>query len=468
MKKLFVLVFAFLFISSLKAQTDLPGDWSGAISIMGVELGMLVHFKAEGETYSATIDIPEQGAKGLKLSNVVYSVPVISFELEIPEKTAKFKGAVDNDSITGDFKQAGLEGKFYLTKGLKKEVEVVEKKNFNEEEVTFKNGDISFAGTLSLPLKKGKHPAVVMITGSGPQNRDENVAGFKIFKVIADYLTTNGVAVLRYDDRGVGGSKGKNVDESTTEEFSTDVMAAMDFLKRREDINPGQIGLIGHSEGGIVAPMVAAKNNDVAFIVCVAGPSVTGAEIIAEQTKLILLANGGDKEKVERGVADSKFVLNMFVKGASDNEIKDAIRKVKNEEYDKLSEDEKGKITDRNKWVEDDITTNFNAFNSPWMRYFLKFDPVTVLEKTKCPALMYFGGLDLQVPVSQNEGPTRVALIKAGNKDFEIKVFDKANHLFQEAGNGSPMEYGKLKKSFVDGFLEFTSNWILKRVTVVK
>ncbi len=466
MKKLWVCVFTFLFLSSLKAQTDLSGDWTGAISIMSVELGMLVHFNADGVVYSATIDIPEQGTKGLKLSNVIYNMPNLSFELEIPDRTAKFKGVVNNDSITGDFTQAGLEGRFYLWKGLKKEF--VEEQMFKEEEVTFKNGDISFAGTLSIPPKKGKHPAVVMITGSGPQNRDENVAGFKIFKLIADYLTAGGIAVLRYDDRGVGKSTGKSVDESTTEEFSTDVMAAIDFLKKREDINTGQIGLIGHSEGGIIAPMVAAKRNDVAFIVCIAGPSVTGAEIIAEQTKLIMLANGGDKEKVETGVADSRFILNLFVKGANDNEVKDAIRKVKNEEYDKLSIDEKEKITDKNKWVEDDVTANFSAFNSPWMRYFLKFDPVTALEKTKCPALMYFGGLDLQVPVAQNEGPTKKALTKAGNKDFEIMVFDKANHLFQEAGNGSPMEYGKLKKGFVDGFLEYTLTWIIKRITVVK
>jgi pimeloyl-ACP methyl ester carboxylesterase len=258
------------------------------------------------------------------------------------------------------------------------------------------------------------------------------------------------------------------VDESTTEEFSTDVMAAMDFLKKRDDINAGQIGLIGHSEGGIVAPMVAAKRNDVAFIVCISGPAVNGAEIILEQTKLIMLANGGDKEKVEKDVADSRSVLSLFLKGASDDEIKEAIRKVTVEEYNKLSLEEKEKITDKNKWVEDYVAANFNASSSPWIRYFLKFDPVTALEKTTCPALMLFGGMDLQVSVKQNEGPMRDALTKAGNKDFEIKTFDKANHLFQEAATGSPNEYSTLKKSFVDGFLEYILNWISKRVTVVK
>jgi pimeloyl-ACP methyl ester carboxylesterase len=466
MKKLLVLAFAFLFFASLKAQTDIAGEWSGAISITGVELGMIVHFETAGGGFSATIDIPEQGAKGLKLSAVVYKLPNISFELEIPDRTAKFKGVVSGDSINGDFLQAGLVGKFFLCRGLKKEV--VEQKNFKEEEVTFNNGNLSFAGTLSVPPKNGKHPVAIMITGSGPQNRDENVAGFKIFKVIADYLTENGIAVLRYDDRGVGGSKGKSVDESTTEEFSTDVMAAMDFLKKREDINADQIGLIGHSEGGIVAPIVASKRSDVAFIVCIAGPSVNGAEIILEQTKLIMLANGDDKDKVEKDISDSRTVMNLFLKGATDEEIKNAIRKIKIEEYEKLSIDKKVKIADKNKWVEDDVNGTMGVFGSRWMRFFLKYEPATALEKTVCPALMYFGGLDLQVPVTQNEVPMRDALTKAGNKNFEIKVFEKANHLFQEAGTGSPNEYAKLKKEFVDGFLEYTGNWILKRVTVVK
>ena len=468
MKKLFVLVFAFLFLSSLKAQTDLTGDWSGAISIQGVELGIVAHFKTEGGFVSGTIDISEQRAYGLVLSNIVNAYPSVSFTLDIPNGAAKFKGSIDGDAISGDFSQAGIEGKFNLTRGFKKEVEVVEKKNFKEEEVTFKNGDITFAGTLSIPPKSGKHPAVVMITGSGPQDRDESVAGFKIFKVIANYLTTNGIAVLRYDDRGVGKSTGKPVNESTTEEFSTDVMAAMDFLKTRDDINPKQIGLFGHSEGGIVAPIVAAKRDDAAFIVCMAGPSVNGAEIILEQTKLIMIANGEDKEKVESDVADSRSVLNLFLNGASDDEIKGAIRKLTVEEYDNMSADEKEKNANKENWVEKSVNTNFSVLSSPWMRYFLKYDPVPALEKTRCPALMYFGGLDLQVPVKQNEGPMRAALMKAGNKDFEIKTFDKANHLFQEAGTGSPNEYGKLKKEFVSGFLEYVVGWVTKRVTVVR
>lgn len=466
MRNLFVLIFVFLFAGGVFAQTDLSGDWQGSIAIAGIELEIVTHLNSEGGMYSGTIDIPEQSAYGLKLSNFIYTAPNFSFDLEIPNQTAKFKGVVSGDSILGSFSQAGLSGKFYLAKGLKKES--AEEKIFKEEEVTFKNGDITFAGTLSIPPKKGRHPAVVMITGSGPQNRDESVAGFKIFKVMADYLTANGIAVLRYDDRGVGKSTGKSVNESTSDDFSTDVMAAMDFLKKRDDINASQIGLVGHSEGGLVAPMVAAKRDDVAFIVCVAGTGVNGMEIILEQTKLIMAVDGEDKAKIDRDAEDGRMVMSKIVSGASDDEVKGVIRKMKVEEYDAMDSAGKSVIPDKNKWVEDDVNAVFTIFSSTWMKFFLKFDPATVLEKTKCPALMLFGGLDLQVPVKQNEGPVRDALTRAGNKDFEIKTFEKANHLFQEAVTGSPNEYGTLKKEFTGGFLEYISGWISKRVTVVK
>lgn len=466
MRKLFLLVVVFLFGAALNAQTDISGDWSGAISISGVELEIVTHFKNDAGVYSGTIDIPEQSAMGLPLSKIEYNFPKLKFELEIPNSVAKFDGEFKDEVISGTFTQAGLKGAFTLTKGVKKEV--VEEKNFKEEEVTFKNGDITFAGTLSIPPKSGKHPAVVMITGSGPQNRDETVAGFKIFKVIADYLTTNGIAVLRYDDRGVGKSTGKSVNESTSEEFAGDVIEAIKFLKSRNDINEKQIGLIGHSEGGLIAPMVAAKTDDVAFVVALGGPGVNGAEIILEQTRLIMLAGGEDKEKVEKDVADSKSVIDLFLKGAGDDEIKGAIRKFVVVEFDKMDAEAKAKIADKDKWADEEVDKMFGSFGSPWMRYFLKYEPVPALEKTKCPALMLFGELDLQVPPKQSEGPMRDAFVRGGNKDFEIKVIPKANHLFQEATTGNPMEYGTLKKEFVSGFLEYMVSWIVKRVTVVK
>lgn len=469
MKKLFLIVpILILFLhTTVHAQKDIKGDWNGYIDLTTSKLEIIVKFTHDDTGYNGSIDIPAQSAYGLKLSKVVYNAPDISFVLEVPNAPANFKGIHLGDSISGEFLQASFKGTFYLSSKPREEDKEKSDASFKEEEVKFSNGDITFAGTLTLPLKEGKHPAAILITGSGPQNRDENILGFKIFKIIAEHLSANGIAVLRYDDRGVAESTGKSVDESTSEEFAEDVSAAMEFLKRRSDINAEQIGLIGHSEGGIVAPLTASKRTDVAYIVSIAGTGVNGAEIILEQTKLISLANGEDSARVNKDYDETKVALYMIVNGASGEELKSLIKKSAEEQFDNLGETEKSKITDKSEWVNEKTDNAYKTLTSTWMKYFLKHDPAETWKKITCPVLALFGGLDLQVPALQNEGPVRQALTEAGNKDFEIKVFPKANHLFQEAKTGSTSEYSVLKKEFIDGFLDYILYWISKRVTVV-
>ena len=466
MKKLFLIVpILILFLhTTVHAQKDIKGDWNGYIDLTTSKLEIIVKFTHDDTGYNGSIDIPAQSAYGLKLSKVVYNAPDISFVLEVPNAPANFKGIHLGDSISGEFLQAGFKGTFYLSSKPREKDKEKSDASFKEEEVKFSNGDITFAGTLTLPLKEGKHPAAILITGSGPQNRDENILGFKIFKIIAEHLSANGIAVLRYDDRGVAESTGKSVDESTSEEFAEDVSAAMEFLKRRSDINAEQIGLIGHSEGGIVAPLTASKRTDVAYIVSIAGTGVNGAEIILEQTKLISLANGEDSARVNKDYDETKVALYMIVNGASGEELKSLIKKSAEEQFDNLSETEKSKITDKSEWVNEKTDNAYKTLTSTWMKYFLKHDPAETWKKITCPVLALFGGLDLQVSVLQNEEPVRLALTEAGNKDFEIKVFPKANHLFQEAKTGSTSEYSVLKKEFIDGFLDYILDWISKRV----
>ncbi|MFA7359714.1 MAG: alpha/beta fold hydrolase [Candidatus Kapaibacterium sp.] len=470
MKKLLFLypIFILFLYSSLCAQTNLKGDWSGYIDLITSKLETKVHFNYDGSSYSGTIDIPAQGAFGLKLSKIVYNAPDITFELDVPNGPAMFKGVYSADSISGDFLQAGFKGGFYLSNKLKEERKENTDVSFKEEEIKFSNGDITFAGTLTLPLKEGRHPAAILITGSGPQNRDENILGFKIFKIIAEHLSTNGIAVLRYDDRGVAESTGKSVNESTSEKFAGDVSEAIDFLKKRNDINAEQIGLIGHSEGGIVAPLTASKRNDVAFIVSIAGTGVNGAEIILEQTKLISLANGEDSARVNKDAKETRIALYMIVNGASEEELLSLIRKSAEEQFANLGETEKAKITDKAEWINEQVENAYKTLTTPWMKFFLRYEPSETRKKITCPVLAVFGGLDLQVSVFQNEEPVRQALTKAGNKDFEIKVFQKANHLFQEAKTGSTSEYATLKKEFVDGLLDYLLNWISGRVMIIK
>ncbi|MCH7778719.1 MAG: alpha/beta fold hydrolase, partial [Gemmatimonadetes bacterium] len=285
----------------LPQQQSIDGAWNGSLTIGPQTLRITVRFTTSETGLRATIDIPQQGATGVQLQNVSYDDSRVYMELPAGPGLAVFDGRQVGDSIGGAFTQAGLGGTFFLKRSSQAAAmakEPPEPLPYAEEEVTFHNAGITLAGTLTLPESGAPHPAVVMITGSGPQNRDEELFGFKPFHLIADHLTRNGVAVLRYDDRGVGGSTG-SVSEATTEDFARDVLAAVDFLKNRSDIDPERIGLIGHSEGGIVAPLASSMSDDVAFMVLMAGTSVSGAEILIEQGALIMRASGATEADME-------------------------------------------------------------------------------------------------------------------------------------------------------------------------
>ena len=437
---------------------------------MGGELGIFVKFNTQPDSLHATIDIPQQGAKDLKLIHVSYSSSKVYFELPSGASLAVFDGSLSNDSIKGLFTQSGLSGTFYLIRGeeqtdVTKDTVVLP---YKEEEVTFTNGDIKFSGTLTIPESGNKHPAVVMITGSGSHDRDEDLLGFKIFRIIADHLTRNGIAVLRYDDRGVGKTTGKSKMLYTSEDFAGDVIEAVKYLKTRGDINPEQIGLCGHSEGGIVAPLAASKSDDIAFIVLMAGTGVKGIDIIKEQSKLIMLANGATDEDVKENneILDKTYEAITTGKGW---EIVDSLTRIQAlTSYDKMTEEQKKGIKDKDEFINNNVKMHSIQSNVPWMKFFVQYDPVPALEKVKCPVLMLFGEKDLQVPPKQNKEPMENALKKGGNKDYTVVLIPSANHLFQTATNGSPEEYGKLPKEFATGFLDTMTNWILKHVTLSK
>jgi uncharacterized protein len=471
MKKIFTLLLVFVSFSILRAQPVIDGDWGGAIKIMGQTLEIITHFKTGDAGISGTIDIPPQGAYGLPLNNFVHRHPDFLFELELPNGTVKFDGWFSGDSLNGKFLQAGIEGSFYLTRSTdltpKKETrEKKEKLPYKEEEVSFINGENVFSGTLTLPEYPGKHPAVVMITGSGAQNRDEELFGFKPFRIIADHLTRNGIAVLRYDDRSTGKSTGKSITESTTEDFAYDVIEAVKYLQTRNDINPRQIGLIGHSEGGIVGPLAVSKFDKIAFVVCIAGTGVNGEEIILEQTKLIQRANNTPEDEIKEDQVVTKKLLQLIISNEDKQWAMDTLKNAQLREYEKMTNEQKSQIANKDVWAETKAKSTLAQFDNIWMRYFLTYDPVPALEKTKCPVLLLFGEFDLQVAPAQNLEPMKKALEKGGNKDFEIKIFPEANHLFLETTTGNPQEYATMEKKFVDGFLEYIGGWVLKRVTV--
>jgi len=444
-----------------QAQQPLEGHWEGHISIMGTQLAIRVDFKTDQEGLKATIDIPQQGAKGLVLKNVRFEAPKVHFELPAGPGLAVFDGELKGDEISGSFTQGLASGTFSLKRGAAtKEVPPAEEPvPYKQEEVRFTNGNVILAGTLTLPPSGGPHPAVVMITGSGPQNRDEEILGFKLFRLIADHLTRNGIAVLRYDDRGVGGSTGITM-QSTTQDFAGDVLAAVQLLKSRPDIDSKHIGLCGHSEGGVVAPIAASRSNDVAFIILMSGMGVTGEKILLSQGEAIARVEGASVEDLQERAEWQKRIFKVVRDGKGWEELRMDMRRDVLAQVEKLPPEQKKTIPDPKVYADAATEAQLQMPRSPWFKYFLDFDPSPYLEKVRCPVLALFGELDLQVPAEENKQAIAAALEKGGNKDYTMHVFPKANHLYIGAGTGSPKEYPMLKKEFVPGFLDFVTRWI--------
>ncbi|MHB0878272.1 MAG: alpha/beta hydrolase family protein [Anaerolineae bacterium] len=444
------------------AGEGIVGQWEGAITIQGQDLGILVSFVAADGGYTGTMDVPAQSAADLPLANVTYEAPSVHFEAFSGDRLAIFAGEFTNaNTITGDFSQAGFEGAFTLTRAAVVEAEPV---LYRQEEVTFTNADASLAGTLTLPEGDGPFPAVVLISGSGQQNRDEEVLGFKVFGTIADYLTRQGIAVLRYDDRGIGGSTG-DVEQATSEDFAQDALAAVQFLAARDDISPLSIGLIGHSEGGIIAPMVANQSDDVSYVVLLAAPAMPGDDLLMEQVRLIYESSGASQAEVDAAVAQQQELLQAIDAGEGSEEWSAIGTRTATQlraTVEALPTADRGALGDIDAFVTEGAAASLAAANTPWLRYFLTYDPVPAMEELDVPVLALYGSKDVQVAAPSNSAAMRAALEASGNSDATVEVLQDANHLFQMADTGSPDEYASLPKEFVPGFLDVIAGWILE------
>ncbi|MDQ1274798.1 MAG: uncharacterized protein QG610_370, partial [Euryarchaeota archaeon] len=327
-----------------------------------------------------------------------------------------------------------------------------------------KEAGIRLAGTLTLPQSEGPFPAVILISGSGQQNRDEEILGHRPFLVLSDYLTRRGIAVLRVDDRGVGGSTG-DFSQATTEDFARDVLAGIDCLKSREDIDSTRIGLIGHSEGGLIAPIVASSSSDVAFIVMMAGPGITGEEILYLQSDLIFRAEGVDNETIARNNALMKSIYSVIKEEQNDDIAAEKLQKLIMDEVANMSEEEKKNSGYSEEALEAQVNAQVQNLISPWMRSFLTYDPAPTLMKVTCPVLAINGEKDLQVPPEENLQAIEEALKAGGNRDYTVKELPGLNHLFQTAQTGSPSEYSKINETVSPVALELIGDWISERTT---
>ncbi|MDC6387938.1 alpha/beta hydrolase [Maribacter sp. PR1] len=461
MKTLSTVLILFFLTLTLTAQ-DIAGDWHGMLKVQGVQLRLVFHIQEEGEGYTTTMDSPDQGAKGIPVTSTSFEHPTL--KIGMPNLGIVYEGTLNEaGTITGDFNQYGQ----ILPLELSREVpekgtvlrpqEPVKPYPYYTEEVTFTNkkANVELAGTLSLPQQEGVFPTVVLISGSGPQNRDEELFGHRPFLVLADYLTKNGIAVLRYDDRGTALSTG-NFNSATSRDFAEDVTAAVSFLKTRKEIDKNNIGLIGHSEGGIIAPMVASSSQDITFIVLMAGVGIPGDELLLLQQRAIGKVSGFSDDMLMDIEMANRTVFSMIKESTDLTQLSSDLTQYLKEHPDKS----------KPAGVEADTYAQLKVDQllSPWWLNFIRYDPAIALEEVQCPVLAINGEKDLQVLPKQNLVAIKAALERGGNQKLTIKELPGLNHLFQESSTGSPAEYGQLSQTLAPEALDTILTWIQKQV----
>ncbi len=452
-----LIVMTFLSLSSFSFG-QITGDWFGTLQVQGVQLRMVLHISESEEGLVTTLDSPDQGAFGLAVEKTAFADPKLS--LELTNLRAQFEGQLKQDSLLGFWLQAGRQ--FPLHFGRKaKEVAKLKRPQepslpfpYQVEEVIFENpgANLQLAGTLTLPKGIEKPPVAILISGSGPQDRDESIAGHKPFLVLADHLTRHGIAVLRYDDRGTAKSTGNHA-TATTADFATDVESAMQYLRSRPDIDSNKMGLIGHSEGGIIAPIVAARSKDVAFMVLLASTGVSGKELSLMQAQSLRTFDVPDEEAF---MAFNERAIDL---AASDEEL-EVIRTQLTQHYNSVRSVMASMMPEGSD-LDAFIGQQVSQMTSPWSRFFYNYNPADELEKVKdCPVLSLNGTKDLQVLANVNQSEIKKALEKAENKDVTIVKIENLNHLFQECETGAMSEYGQIEQTFSPKALTIISDWI--------
>ena len=454
MKRVFVSVFFVLVAMIMNAQ-DIAGHWGGTLNIQGVKLRLVFHVSRSGDSWTTTMDSPDQGAKGIPTGKTEYADSVLT--ITAPALGMKFSGKWQGtDKIQGTFVQGGLTLPLELTRvdgevALSRPQEPKPPYPYWVEEVTFENtkAGVTLAGTLTLPEKGEHYPVVVLISGSGPQDRDSEIVGHKPFLVLADYLTRQGVGVLRFDDRGVGKSSG-DFGMATTLDFADDVEAAVNFLKNDRKVR--NIGLIGHSEGGMIAPLVASRSKDVAFIVLLAGPGLRGDRILLEQQKEMGRVTGATVGELDYSAGVNQRCFDIVLASESSQEAEPLLKAY----MDSLNLAGKLPVNMRDErgaelWRKQVL--------SPWMYFFVKYDPFPVLKDVKCPVLALNRSNDLQV-LPENLGIIRKGLEAGKNRNVTVKELPGLNHLFQTCESGSPALYGTIEETFSSVALQEIGDWI--------
>ena len=467
-KALLAAVICMVMIAGIaNAQQDsaspIEGIWLGTLApTPDMQLRILVVLtQGEDGVLGGTLRSIDQDSPDIPLETVTYTDGKLM--MKIDSAGVEIEGSPDAEaaSLNCEFRQGG--GVFPLVFARLDEMPKTNRPQtpfepypYIEEEVTYRNekAGITLAGTLTYPESGGPFTAVVLVTGSGPQNRDEELFDHKPFMVLADYLTRRGIAVLRYDDRGIGESTG-DFDASTTGDFTDDALAGIAYLKTRKEINPAKIGIAGHSEGGMVAPLAATRSSDVAFIVMMAGIGQGFDDIVIQQQTLQYKALGMDEAMITLRNSWNKRLFGIIGSDLDNDAAAKAIREL----YASLSADDKQTLGLTAESVEKNLPSDLR----PWWRYAMGFDAPELLRQVKCPVLAINGTLDTQVPSSLNLPLIEEALETGGNSDYLIMELPGLNHLFQSAETGSELEYAKIEETMSPSAMTVVAYWVSER-----
>ena len=444
------IIFIFLVLATLQSNAQIEGYWTGQIKLGAQELEMAFDIKAIDNGFSATLDVPAQGAFDIPVDETVFQENRLNMTMSAMGAT--YSGMLKESRIEGEFTQHGMTFPLNLEKGSKEAKQVRPQDpqppfDYRVTEVSFTNekeGNI-LTGTLTIPKGKGPFPAMVLVSGSGQQNRDEELMNHRPFWVIADYCARHGIAVLRYDDRGMGGSTGE-VENATSMDFSYDAEAAFDFLRKQKHIDASRVGILGHSEGGIINFMVSARRPEVAFLVSLAGPAVNGIEVLKEQQVAILRASGMTEEMIAFSQNSNRQLFDI-VESSNDREEADSLMRqlVKSWGYNE-------ELTEQ----------TVSGMTMPWMYYFLKYDPTEAIVKTNCPALLLNGSKDLQVIASQNLPAYEKIIAEHGKTNLTLHEMPDLNHLFQHCETGAIEEYATIDETISPEVLEMIVGFVKK------
>jgi len=467
-KKLFSLLFSLFAFVVLNAQADFSGNWNGTLNVAG-ELRLVLHItQLPDGSYSGTLDSPDQNASGIKCDTVTIAAGD-ALNFTINKLRVSYTGKLLNDStLSGTFTQGvnvplnfNRTGTPFIARQIIRPQTPKPPFPYRSEEVIYNANGLQYGGTITIPQGSGPFPAVVLITGSGQQDRDETIFNHKPFAVLADTLTRNGFIVLRVDDRGKGNSSG-NFAASTSADFAQDVNASVNYLKTRREVNDKKIGLLGHSEGGMIAPMVASSRKDINFMVLLAAPGVKITDLMAEQNAAVLRSAGLDSSLAESYKPVYTQIINAIVSAPDTTAAMNNALNILNSWQAKTDTATLKKLgflkPDDNKQY---IGSMIAVAYTPWFKYFIAFDPqvyLTRLKKVKVLALN--GSRDIQVVSKQNLPAVRSALVQGSTKKFEVKELPGLNHLFQTCKKCTVMEYGQLQETIASVALQAITGWL--------